>query len=110
MYAVRELPPTTRVQFLWEPRPYLSHQVVRADILLDALPHVIATTGSLEAGVQQWKREGFTHVLVWETGAQFAFKYMREFTPADAANLQRLEHEHLRLVYENPSYRLFEFK
>ncbi len=111
LLAINQLPTNARVQFMWEPRSYLAQRSVRADPLLDALPHLVATNGSLDAGVQQMKRDGFTHVLVYETGARFTFDNIRdEFSADDARNLATLERDHMRVVYENGSYRLMELK
>jgi len=94
MDAVNHLPANARVQFMWEPRSYLALRSVRADPLLDALPHLVTTSGTLDAGVQKLKRDGFTHVLVYETGARFAFDNIRdEFSANDARNLAALERE-----------------
>src|SRR5262249_17488765 len=72
MQAVSSLPASARVQLMWEPRSYLAGRIVRADPLLDALPHLVAVTGSLEDGVRRLRADGFTHVLVYEAGAAFA--------------------------------------
>jgi hypothetical protein len=111
MAAVNQLPESARVQFMWEPRSYLAQRAVRADPLLDALPHLVATTGSVDAGVRRLKSEGFTHVLVWETGAKFAIENLRDqFGQRDAQNLKQLESDYARVVYENGAYRLLELK
>jgi hypothetical protein len=111
MEAVRQLPASARVQFLWEPRSYLAERPVRADPLLDALPHLVATTGSVEASARRLKSEGFTHVLVWEAGAKFANDNLRDsFGERDAQDLRQLESEYARVVYENAAYRLLELK
>lgn len=107
MFAVNALPADVKVQFLWEPRSYLASRAARADLLLDALPHLMLTTGSLEAGVRTLKAEGFTHILVWEAGLKFAVANMRDqFGEGDLENVRRLERDFARIVYENPSYRL----
>ena len=111
MTAVNQLPAGARVQFMWEPRSYLAGRAVRADPLLDALPHLLATEGSLPGAVARLKSEGFTHVLVWETGAQFAVDNIRDqFSQRDAQMLSQFESEYTSVVYENPGYRLLELK
>ena len=111
MTALAALPPAARVQFLWEPRSYMAARPVRADPLLDALPHLTATTGSLPAAVQQLKAEGFTHVLVYELGAKLVMGELpRLYTPHDQQNLQDLESQYARKVFENRYYRLLELQ
>jgi hypothetical protein len=111
MSAVHELPAAARVQFMWEPRSYLAQRTVRADPLLDALPHLVLTTGSVDEGVRLLKSEGFTHVLVWEAGAKFAIDNLRDqFGERDAQDLKQLESDYARVVYENSAYRLLELK
>jgi Dolichyl-phosphate-mannose-protein mannosyltransferase len=111
MTAVNQLPTGARVQFMWEPRSYLAQRAVRADPLLDALPHLVLTTGSVGEGVRLLKAEGFTHVLVWEAGAKFAIDNLRDrFGERDAQDLKQLESDYARVVYENSAYRLLELK
>jgi len=111
MEAVRQLPVGARVQFLWEPRSYLAQRSVRADPLLDALPHLVAATGSVEESARRLKAEGFTHLLVWEAGAKFAIENLRDqFGERDAQNLRQLESDYARVVYDNAAYRLLELK
>lgn len=111
MTAVADLPAAARVQFLWEPRSYLAARAVRADSLLDALPHLTATQGSLEAGVRQLKVEGFTHILVYETGAAFAIQATPDlYSPRDRQDLQDLEQNYSRMVFDNKAYHLLELR
>jgi 4-amino-4-deoxy-L-arabinose transferase-like glycosyltransferase len=114
MNAVAQLPANARVQFMWEPRSYLAYRAqhsVRADPLIDALPHLVATQGSVESAVRQLKAEGFTHILVFEAGASFAFQNLTDqFTPAHTAQLAQLERDYLRVVFDNQAYRLFEIR
>jgi hypothetical protein len=111
MEAVGQLPVNARVQFLWESRSYLAQRAVRADPLLDALPHLVATTGSVEESVRRLKSEGFTHVLVWEAYVSYTNDNLHDQTSErDAENLRQLETDYARLVYENSAYRLLELK
>ena len=111
MAAVRLLPQNARVQFLWESRSYLAQRPVRADALLDALPHLVATTGSVAASVRQLKSEGFTHVLVWQAYVTYTNENLHDAsTEHDAQNLQELESSYARIVYENSAYRVLELK
>jgi Dolichyl-phosphate-mannose-protein mannosyltransferase len=111
MAAVRQLPATARVQFLWEGRSYPAQRAVRADPLNDALPHLVATTGSVDASVRQLKSDGFTHVLVWQAYVIYTNENLHTAsTERDAQNLQELESGYARVVYENSAYRLLELK
>jgi hypothetical protein len=111
MAAIRQLPANARVQLLWEGRSYLAQRAVRADPLYDALPHLVATTGSVESSVRQLKSEGFTHILVWQAYVIFTNENLHDSaTERDARNLQELETSYARTVYENSAYRLLELK
>ena len=111
MAAVRQLPANARVQLLWEGRSYLAQRAVRADPLNDALPHLVATTGSVDASVRQLKSEGFTHILVWQAYVIYTNENLHDAsTERDAKNLDELESNFARIVYENDAYRLLELK
>jgi hypothetical protein len=111
MTAVAALPDSARVQFMWEPRSYLAGRTVRADPLLDALPHLIATHGGLAAVARDLKATGFTHVLVYETGAAFAIEHTPDlYSQRDAEALQQFEAEYGRIIFDNKVYRLLELK
>ncbi len=111
LFAINDLPSSARVQFMWEPRSYLAVRSLRADPLLDALPHLIATNGNLDAGVQRLKGEGFTHILVFEAGVNRALQLLPDqFSEVDLQNLRRLENDYARVIYENSGYRLMEIK
>lgn len=111
MAAIRQLPANARVQFLWETQSYLAQRAVRADAVLDAMPHLTATTGSVAASVQQLKAEGFTHLLVWEAYVQYTNSNLHDAaTERDAKELEELESGYARIVFENGAYRLLELK
>jgi hypothetical protein len=111
MQAVASLPASARVQFMWEPRSYLAGRNVRADPLLDALPHLLAMNGSLEASVRRLRADGFTHVLVYESGAAFAFANSLDTnTEQDKQTLNVFEHQYAQLIFDNKAYHLLELK
>jgi 4-amino-4-deoxy-L-arabinose transferase-like glycosyltransferase len=111
MAVVSQLPANARVQFLWESRSYLAQRAVRADPLLDALPHLVATSGSVDESVRRLKLEGFTHLLVWEAYVTYMNDTLHDpSSERDASNLRQLENDYTRIVYENSAYRLLELK
>ncbi|MBI5879683.1 MAG: glycosyltransferase family 39 protein [Chloroflexi bacterium] len=111
MRAIDELPASARVQFFWEPRAYLARRSVRADPLLDALHRGVAIAGNMDAAVQQWKHEGYSHALIFDFGARFAIEqHINAYTVDDVANLQRLRTEFGRELYRRDGYTLLELK
>jgi hypothetical protein len=111
MNAVAALPSMARAQLMWEPRSYFAWRKVRADPLLDALPHLIAKFGSVRAAAQQLKAAGFTHVLVYDTGVTRAIILTPDlYSAGDKAAVGELEREYGNVIYENADYRLLELK
>jgi hypothetical protein len=70
MQAVNDLPPGSRIVFLWEPRSFYCRVECWPDSLLDRWWHVRRTFGSADDIARQWRQQGFSHVLLYQTGYQ----------------------------------------
>lgn len=108
-----ELPRNSVVQFLWEPRSYYCSVDCRPDALLDRWLHTTHLYG-FDANViaDQWREEGITHVLLYQTG----YNMIREagfdpVTDADAQTLRDLQIDHLHTIKEwDDVYVLYQLK
>jgi hypothetical protein len=90
MEAVRALPDGARVLMLWEPRGYWCNAVCAEDATLDRWYLALRQYGSAEATLSAWRAQGWTHVLIFETGAAFERATRPEYAPADWAEYDAL--------------------
>jgi hypothetical protein len=90
MQSVRLLPDGSRVLMLWEPRGFYCGEKCSADAAIDRWYLGMRLDGSAEAALAQWRGEGWTHVLIFDTGAQFEQVNRKEYSPSDWAELDRL--------------------
>lgn len=82
--AVREigqLPEGSRVLMLWEPREYYCLPDCRGDEVLDRWYLAWAQKGTGKEVIADWAKEGYTHLLYYQTGAEF-IKTQRNQIPA----------------------------
>jgi hypothetical protein len=112
MAAMDDLPPGSRVVFLWEPRSYACTRVeCWPDALLDRFLHHTQYFEQDAAGIAaDWQAQGFTHILWYEHGMRFIEE--ADFDPlgdADLAVLAELQQDYLSpvRVWEG-SYTLYE--
>lgn len=113
MEEINELPPQSRVRFLWEPRSYYcSHPTVcEPDALLDRWWHAMRLHGGEDQIAEAWITEGVTHVLLFHGGA----KEIREagfdpLTEADWDSLARFVDRHLEATSGSlGAYSLYRF-
>jgi hypothetical protein len=96
----RELPPGSVVLFLWEPRSYHCTLDCRPDALLDRWLHAIHLYGhDAEAIAAAWRKEGFTHVLLYRLGYEAVVEAgFDPLTEADIASLEALQRHTLQEV------------
>ena len=97
---VNALPAGSRVVFLWEARSLACASSIQCipDVVIDRWWHARRTLGSAERILAQWRAEGTTHVLLYDTGASFIQSSPNNaFDPADWTELDRLR-ALLRLV------------
>jgi hypothetical protein len=91
--GVNALPAGSRVMFLWEARALACAGSIRCvpDVIIDHWWHARRTAGAAEAILAQWRAEGTTHVLIYDTGARFVQAMPdNAFDPADWTELDRL--------------------
>lgn len=90
---VNALPAGSRVIFLWEARSLACAALIQCvpDVVIDRWWHARRTTGSAEQILTQWRAEGATHVLVYDTGARFVQSSPNNaFDPSDWNELDKL--------------------
>jgi hypothetical protein len=97
---VNALPAGSRVVFLWEVRSLdcLSIERCAPDVIIDRWWHLRRTLGSADDVLARWQAQGFTHVLIYDTGVRFLKTQPDNgYDPADWAELETLQ-MWLRLV------------
>jgi 4-amino-4-deoxy-L-arabinose transferase-like glycosyltransferase len=108
---VSDLPEGSQVIFLFEPRSYhCPPQRCFPDGILDIWYHARRQGGIAASLAQKWREEGFTHVLLYNLGAQILREANKDiFMEEDWVELERLTTDQLSLI-ENfgDSYMLFE--
>jgi hypothetical protein len=98
MEAVSSLPPDSRVAFLWEPRTYHCHVYCHPDVILDRWWYLMRTIGEPSKISSQLLSEGFSHVLIYDLGAQFESRAQPLFEPGDWVALAQFRETELELV------------
>jgi hypothetical protein len=92
MTAVNDLPPDSRVVFLWEPRSYACQVDCLPDALLDRFLHLTYLYPDAASIAGAWREDGVTHVLLYQLGLEAIIE--DEFdpvTPRDLAILSELQ-------------------
>jgi len=93
---VNALPAGSRVVFLWEARSLACTAAIACvpDVALDRWWHARRTLGSAEQIMAQWRSEGATEVLLYDTGARFVQGSADNgYTAADWSELDKLRGE-----------------
>jgi hypothetical protein len=83
MRALYELPEDAQTLMLWEPRGLYAPVQSTSDTWVDLWYLVRQTAGEPEAIITQWREQGYTHLLVHHTGADFVHNERVEYTTAD---------------------------
>ncbi len=95
MEALRALPDGNRVVTLWEARGYYCSPVCESDEVLDRWVHQMRTRSNSETITDNWAEAGFSHLLVYRTGADFIRADDDRYKPSEwaafEAVLERLE-------------------
>ena len=109
MQAVNELPPGSRVLFLWEPRSFYCQVECWPDSLLDRWWHLRRTTGDPGEIVAQWRQQGLTHVLLYQAGYRAAVEAgFDPISPDDQAALDTLLATRAHVIKDvTNAYRLY---
>jgi hypothetical protein len=90
---VNALPPGSHVEFLWETRSLECRAADRCapDVVIDRWWYLRRTLKTADAILADWKAQGFTHILIYDTGATFVETQPgNPFEPADWTELQTL--------------------
>jgi hypothetical protein len=86
----RMLPDGSRVLMLWEPRGFYCGQACLEDATIDRWYLAVRSGLTAEEILAQWREEGWTQILFFETGAKFERDTRSEYTEADWEELDRL--------------------
>lgn len=106
-YAMTEwvnanLPAEARIVTLWEPRSYYIDRFTDADAIVDRFAHLtFLHGGDADAIAEEWRRAGFTHVLLYRAGMNDMLQ--TGYDPIGASEVETfrtLEAKHLRLMYD----------
>jgi len=83
MRALHDLPHESRPLLLWEPRGLYAPPQTEADVWIDRWYVDRRTIGDPQAILEIWRAEGYTHLLVYSSGADFERQHRSELTSAD---------------------------
>jgi hypothetical protein len=89
MGIVNDLPPGSRVEFLWEPRSYACQVDCRPDALLDRFLHLTQLYPDAGSIADAWREAGVTHVLLYRLGMEAIIE--DEFDPVTPRDLAILD-------------------
>jgi hypothetical protein len=90
METVNALPENARVLMLWEPRGFYCGEICSEDATIDRWYLAMRSGKTAEALVEEWRAAGWTHILIFDSGAEFEQAGRREYTAADWVELARL--------------------
>ncbi len=90
MRALQDLPEDSRVIFLWEERGLYAPPGTEADQLIDNWYVMRRTIGDADSIRSYWLSKGFTHVLVYQSGAEFEREHKQQFENSDWSSLDAL--------------------
>jgi hypothetical protein len=83
MRALHDLPRESRPLLLWEPRGLYAPPQAEADVWIDRWFVDRRTIGAPKAILRSWQAEGYTHLLVYRSGADFERQHRSALTSAD---------------------------
>jgi hypothetical protein len=107
MGAVRDLPAGSKVLMLWEARSYYCAPSCHPDEILDRWLHDFNQAGSAGAVRQDWRRQGYTHLLVYKLGMDFIRQDDRRYEAEDWQALDGLLGELPEPVDFGGAYQLY---
>jgi hypothetical protein len=111
MERINALPASARVKFVWEARALDCDPAGRCDpdVVIDRWWHARRALGDPPAILAAWKAQGFTHVLIYDTGADFARRDPNSlFASDDWLALGTLRQNLIRLEMFGGGYSLYE--
>jgi hypothetical protein len=91
MDSIRSLPDGSKVLTLWEPRGFYCAQSCTEDATIDRWYLAMRSGKTVEEILAGWREQGITHVLLFDTGAEFERAGRSEYSPSDWEMLERLQ-------------------
>ena len=83
MQSINELPSGSNVLMLWEPRGMYCSPVCESDEVLDRWLHDQYLYQEPVVMIDEWKTQGYTHVLVYDLGVEFTKTNDPRYTDED---------------------------
>ncbi|MGB7538609.1 MAG: hypothetical protein WBM17_08735 [Anaerolineales bacterium] len=90
MDSTQALPEGSRVLMLWEPRGFYCGRVCSEDATLDRWYLAMRGGMTVEEVLARWRAEGWTHILLFDSGADFERDSRPEYEPSDWEALDRM--------------------
>lgn len=90
MKVIDLLPPTSKVLMLWEARSFYAPLNAIPDPWIDTWREAYRTQTDPNSILEEWKSKSITHLLVYQSGANFMRAEDRAITPAGWEALDRL--------------------
>ncbi len=90
MDSAESLPEGSRVLMLWEPRGFYCGQICTEDATLDRWYLAMRTGLTADEILAQWSAEGWTHILIFDSGADFERAGRTEYSASDWEALEKM--------------------
>ncbi|NIN68033.1 MAG: hypothetical protein GTO63_25675, partial [Anaerolineae bacterium] len=95
-YINRDLPPSARVLFLWEPRSYYCEKDCWPDAILDRFAHLTYQHGDAQGIAEYLRAQSVSHVLFHKSGFEHILAAQFDpILPSDVAMLDTLLDEYM---------------
>jgi len=109
MEAVNSLPEDASVIMFWEPRSYYCEVPCSPDAILDRWWYMMRTVGTAGEVADRLRKQGFTHVLMYDFGIQLERESKSLFESEDWDEFQCFKEEELYLIKQlGDVYSLYE--
>jgi hypothetical protein len=113
LQLLEQAPDDAKIYSLFEPRSYYTPRDMNPDSILDNFSHDLYLYGNIDAVLQAWLSEGYTHVLVYRRGVDFISENRPNlFTPEQHSALDHLIQNRLTSIgtTEDSAYELYKIK
>jgi hypothetical protein len=90
MDSIQDLPESSRVLMLWEARGFACSPKCDADEVIDRWYNDLYTYQTPESVLSAWMKQGYTHLLLFQTGAEFVRQSDPRYTSEDWQKLENL--------------------
>lgn len=104
MESVNDLPPESKVLFLWEPRGFYCQRECQADVILDNWWYLRQRFDTSESIAEFLRAEGVTHVLKYDFVAEFEKESHHLFLPEDWVEQENFREKQLELIESFDDY------